>query len=142
VPVGNKLEVWRKRLYENAIFYSVPLFLKPKIYNNTEWLAYYKLFQEGKEQDGWKYSYEPYNFIRLLSYISVVKNETANFTYIHDHSLHFPWNTVDDFGKMKNDVSPLENHKWFMTRFARWIKWMKDNNVYDNTKIVIVSNMV
>ncbi len=97
VPLGNKLEVWRKRLYENAIFYSVPLFLKPKIYNNTEWLAYYKLFQEGKEQDGWKYSYEPYNFIRLLSYISVVKNETAN-----DHGVS--WGQFE--GNIEDAIQP------------------------------------
>lgn len=140
VPLGNKLEVWRKRLYENALFYSVPLFLKPKIYNNTEWLAYYKLFQEGKEQDGWKYSYEPYNFIRLLPHISVVNDEKPNFIFIHDHSLHNPWNTVNDFGEMKNDVTPFENNMWFIKHFARWIKWMKDKGVYDNTKIVIISD--
>jgi len=140
VPLGNKIDVWKKRLYENALFYSLPLFLKPKIYNKTEWLQYYFPNLEGKKQDGYKYSYEPYNFIRLLPYISVIDSGIPNFVYIHDHSLHNPWNTVNDLGEMKNDVHPYEVSIWFIQRFARWIKWMKDNDVYDNTKIVIVSD--
>jgi len=140
VALGKEVDAWKKRLYENALFYSVPLFLKPKIYNNTKWLEYYSIEKELKNKNASRYSLKPYNFIRLLPYISTAKKGKPNFIYIHDHSLHNPWNTVDDDGVMHSDITPYENNRWFMLRFAKWITWMKENEVYDNTKIVVISD--
>ncbi len=127
-------EIWYTRLYENAIFYSVPLFFKPKIYNNKKWLSHYQYK-----------STEPavlknFNFARLWPYISNTNADKPSFIYIHFHALHNPWSIITDNGKMVNNVSPYENNKWFIKQFSIWIKWMKANDVYDNTKIVIVSD--
>ncbi len=141
IALGTEVDAWRKRLYENALFYSLPLFLKPKIYNNTEWLAYYKIKKIKKDKKHKaRYSHKHYNFIRLLPYISTATSKDANFIYIHDHSLHNPWNTVDETGEMHQDVKPYENNRWFIREFVKWIQWMKDNGVYNNTKIIVYSD--
>ena len=127
-------EIWHTRLWENALFYSVPLFLKPKIYNNKEWLSTYR------DKGLTPASFKKYNFVRLLPYISNTDAIKSNFIYIHGQAAHNPWNIVDDNGRFIKDVTPYQNNKWIIERLGKWINWMKDNSVYDNTKIIIVSD--
>jgi arylsulfatase A-like enzyme len=47
---------------------------------------------------------------------------------------------ITDDNELLSDVSPYENQKWFTNEFVNWIEWMKENNVYDNTKIILVSD--
>jgi hypothetical protein len=53
---------------------------------------------------------------------------------------HHPWDIVDDNGQIYHDVDPYENNKWVIKTLAKWFKWMKQNGVYDNTKIILVSD--
>lgn len=137
IDLGVYNEIWYKRLYENAIFYSVPLFIKPKVYNNTQWLSYFRDSTKNKSD---KISFKEYNRVRLLPHISTTNTNKPNFIYIHSHFSHNPWNIISKNGIIINDVSPYQNNQWFIEQFAEWIKWMKKQGVYDNTRIILFSD--
>jgi len=129
--------IWFNRLYENALFYSVPLAFKPKIYNDSKWLSGFFPFSS---DEGCNFSYDKYYSLRLLPHVSRSNSNNANFIFIHSHVPHRPWNIIQNNGKMRCDVSPYENSQWFVLEFSEWLKWMKLNDVYNNTKIVVVSD--
>ena len=83
---------------------------------------------------------QQYNFLRLLPYISDTTCNNNNFIYYHSKATHLPWHIVNDNGNLIKNVGPYNNQKWFLYTFAKWIKWMKENGVYDNTKIIILSD--
>jgi hypothetical protein len=119
----------------NALFFSAPLALKTKIYNEGQWL-----FGQKKSEGRVSSTSLKHQFLRVLPYISTNQSDQGNFVLIYSMISHFPWSIVNDNGSMKHDVSPYENNKWIMETMAAWIRWMKKNDVYDNTKIIIVSD--
>jgi hypothetical protein len=119
----------------NALFFSAPLALKPKIYNSGQWLFRHKPGEGRVTSTSLKHQ-----FLRVLPYISNNRSEKGNFVLIYSMVSHFPWSTVNGNGSMKHDVSPYENNKWIIETIADWINWMKKNGVYDNTKIIIASD--
>ena len=126
-------EMWYTRLWENAVFSSVPLFLKPKIYNNTRWILKQKSNLNLSELN-------EYNFVRVLPKISNTASERPNFIYIHSLYTHNPWNMIDEDNNFVRGVTPSECQRAFTNSFVKWLNWMKDNGVYDNTKIILTSD--
>ncbi len=119
----------------NALFFTAPLAFKAKIYNNGQWL-----FLDSKKEGRNTTTSLKHQFLRLLPYISNADSDQGNFILIYSMVSHFPWSIVNDNGSMINGVSPYENNKWIIENLTRWFSWMKENEVYDNTKIVIVSD--
>lgn len=126
-------EIWYTRLWENAFFASSPLFLKPRIYNNTKWIMKEKSTLNLSELN-------EYNFVRALPLISNTTNNNPNFIYIHSLYTHDPWNMIDENESFIRNVTPYESQRAFTYSFAKWIQWMKENDVYNNTKIILVSD--
>ncbi len=124
-------------LIESAFLYSSPLVAKAAIYNKGNWTKSY-FIKTGINENSW--IAKSYNFLRLLPHISTTQNDKSNFILLYSFVTHFPWNYVDKTGEIHKDVSPITTNKWTLETFAEWIKWMKDNNVYDNTMIIIVSD--
>ena len=124
-------------LIESAVLYSVPLVFKALVYNKGAWIKSY--FAKGiKNENSW--IARSYNFLRLLPHISTTQNDKSNLILLYSFVTHFPWYYVDDNGILHSDVSPLTTNKWTLETFSMWIQWMKDNDVYDNTMIIIVSD--
>ena len=121
-------------LWENSLFYCVPLFLKPTVYNKGKWI-----YGEPKAEEITNQT-KPYNFLQVLPKISNTNNQNPSFIYIHTMASHHPWDLIDENGVFHADVSPYENNKWTINTLGKWISWMKKNDVYDNTKIVILSD--
>ncbi len=134
LKIGLPRELGYTILWENAAFYSAPLFLKPKLYNNGRWM--HRTLEKNENTTQAK----PYNFLRLLPYISNTICDKSSFVYLHSMTSHHPWDIIDDNGKMHFDVPPYKNNKWVIETLGRWIEWMKANGVYDNTKIVLLSD--
>lgn len=131
--LNDPVEIWFTRLWENALFSCSPLFLKPKIYNRTAWIV--------KEKPNLNLTeLNEYNFIRVLPHISQTEGKKPNFIYIHSLYTHDPWNLINQKGEFIRNVHPYECQKAFTYDFAKWIDWMKDNGVYNNTKIILVSD--
>jgi len=132
--MGAQIELGYTILWENSVFFSLPLFIKPEIYNKGKWMH-----EEPKKEEITTQT-KPYNFLQVLPYISNTYSEKPNFVYIHTMASHHPWDIIDDEGVFHADVSPYENNKWTIFTLGKWISWMKENNVYDNTKIIILSD--
>lgn len=132
--IGGDKELDFTILWKNAMFYGLPLFLKPKFYDDGNWIHIEEETNKNTilTQDA--------NFIRLLPYISDTLTNDKNFIYIHSEVTHSPWNLVNDMGELQMNVTSYENQKWFIHSFAKWIIWMKANDVYDNTKIIMLSD--
>ncbi|MCF8346252.1 MAG: membrane protein insertase YidC [Bacteroidales bacterium] len=128
-------EINYRLLSYNALFFSAPLALKSKIYNNGQWL-FMRMKKAGRNTS----TSLKHQFLRLLPYISKAGSEKGNFVLIYSMVSHFPWSIVGSNGAMVHDVSPYENNKWILETLSTWFGWMKENGVYDNTRIVIVSD--
>jgi YidC/Oxa1 family membrane protein insertase len=129
---------WFNRLWQNALFSSSPIFLKPKVYNKSKWFD--DFFGVSNTLITSKDLLSKYTFVKLLPKISNNKSDTANFIFIHSMFTHNPMDLVTEDNRLIQNVSPYENQKQFTHLFTRWIQWMKDNDVYDNTKIILVSD--
>jgi len=128
----NLKEIWYTRFWENALFASSPLFLKSKIYNKNKWIVDVKIENSSE--------LNKYNLVRILPEVSVADSDTKNFIYLHSMFNHAPWDLLDEEGVFQRDVHPFVNQQWFTQLFAIWIKWMKENDVYHNTKIILVAD--
>jgi len=124
-------EVWYNRLWENALLYCSPLFLKASVYNNSNWIV---------QSDEIAQDLDKYNYLKLLVNLSDASSEEPNFIYIHNHAGHNPWYILNNDATFEVDVHPYDNNLWIMQEYARFFDWMKKENVYDNTKIIIVSD--
>ena len=125
-------------LTQNAFFYSTPLFLKPRVYDNMKSVASKNKTLNDSRKNTW--IAKKYNLLRLLPKISTSDDNNENLIMLYSTVPHFPWNYINDDGIMHTDVSPTKAAQWSLEKFAQWIQWMKDNDVYDNTKIVIASD--
>ncbi len=134
LQIDGAVEIGYEILWKNAAFYSLPLFLKPELYDKGRWIKSNENINENTN------SAKKYNFMRLMPYISNNENDKPSFTYIHTMASHQPWDVISDDGIVHNDVSPYENNKWVLKTFIKWINWMKENEVYDNTKIIFLSD--
>ena len=134
LQIEGAVEIGYEILWKNALFYSLPLVLKPELYDKGRWIKPDENINENSN------SAKKYNFLRLMPYISNNENDKPSFTYIHTMASHQPWDIISDDGIIQKDVSPYENNKWVLKTFIKWINWMKENGVYDNTKIVFLSD--
>ncbi|MDA3891215.1 MAG: membrane protein insertase YidC [Salinivirgaceae bacterium] len=130
---GEMKEIWYTRLWENALFNCMPISIKPKIYNNEKWLISYQTDKTSSE------TYK-YNFLKLLPLISQKQSMEPSFIYIHNMASHTPWKKLARNNELVQKVTPFENNEWCISMLAEWIKWMKKKGVYDNTKIIILSD--
>jgi YidC/Oxa1 family membrane protein insertase len=131
---GTSKETYFSILWQNALFYSAPFIFKSAIYNEGKWIN-----NNSKEKANNNYL-KKHNFLRLLPYISTANISKGNFVLLYSLVSHDPWAIVDDSGEVIKEVSPYENNLWTMKTFIKWFDWMKENDVYDNTKIIIVSD--
>jgi YidC/Oxa1 family membrane protein insertase len=132
--IGVAKEVSYTLLWSNAMFFTAPLVFKPKIYNKGQWMQGEVTTNENTSRT------MPYNFLRLLPHISDSKSRQSNFIYLYSSATHHPWDIMDEKGIIQTDVTPYENNKWALETLSEWIEWMKKNEVYDNTKIIVVSD--
>lgn len=134
LKIGMSTETGFTLLWENSLFYTVPLFIKPRIYNKANWMHGDLSINSNTNET------KPYNFLRLLPYISHTEAEKPTFTFLYSKASHHPWDIVDGEGGLHRVNSPYKNNEWVLKTLAKWIKWMKANDVYDNTKIILVSD--
>ena len=132
--ISSGIEIGYDILWKNAAFFCSPFFIKPKIYDKGKWMN----DEQTKDVDLALVS--EYNFLRALPFISTTEAEDSNFILLCSKAPHFPWDIVDDEGNFIRDVGPFVNYRWTFSQVEKWMRWMKENGVYDNTKIIIVSD--
>ena len=119
-------------LCQNALLQAAPLFLKSSIYNDGAWLG------------GGIGNFVPYGddhqFLEALPLISGCdETERGSYLFVHTEVTHNPWGIPLNDGGFR-EVDDKEILRWTMQRVVALFEWMKANGVYDNTRIILVSD--
>ena len=133
-----------------SLFQNVPYFLKPIIYNDSQWLIFSQasLFWSVKE-----HVVPHYGFIRLLTEVSNADVTGNTFKYFHSSLSHSPFGLDKDGNLVKPGIFPDPEHnnytlgdsayysaKEFLHLFIGWCDWLKEKGIYDNTYIILLSD--
>lgn len=116
----------------NSLLRVVPSVFRPLIYDKGHWHA---------ETSSQVKTLESRNFdfmedLPVLSYVD--ESDRKSYIHIHSESTHYPYLTrVDDTEK---DCGIDSSFMCSLRSISCWIKWMKANGVYDNTRIVLCSD--
>jgi len=137
LKIGKNVYDGYEILIDNALLYSIPLVLKSEVYNKGTWFEKYK---EKSKININTWIAKRYNFIRALPYISSTESKKPTYSIVYSFTTHYPWNIIDEKGVLHKDTSPYSTNEWFIITINKWFDWMKKNDVYDNTKIIIVSD--
>jgi uncharacterized membrane protein (Fun14 family) len=137
-------------LFMLSIFNSSPMHWKYIIYDKSGWIILRKsiLLDQIRSK-----AIEALAYIDLLPEVSSTKDTKNHFFYIHNDLPHNPYG-IDSDGNVVREKFPVNNDiassssaesaflsaKKFTDVIGNWILWMKDNNVYDNTAIIIFSD--
>lgn len=131
------------------IFNTMPTIFKKYIYDDARWLLY---------NEELEIQFNRNNAIKSVSYLSLLPNISStnigdpNFLYFRTELPHTPYG-IDEFGEIILDDYTDKRHKSFVTSNAAYysakktmeylaifFKWLKENNIYDNTLIIICSD--
>lgn len=143
-------------LNSTGLLRAVPLAFKQKIYDQGNWNL---LISEFKNQEGYNFAIKHWAFLDSLDSLSsieqeenILANNKGTFKFIHSNITHRPY-ALDTLCNLRNDVYPDEiagndyegDASYFTFRcslesLARWIDWLKINDIYDNTKIILFSD--
>ena len=133
-----------------SLMSMVPYILRPYIYQYGEWLGIVIFSSYNVE------SHNSYSYLDSMDSISNVNSNKATFKYIQSGIPHIPWNidknlklTLDDAypetqGELTKVNGIIPEHfyaeAFSFKALSKWIEWLKNNNIYDNTMIVLVSD--
>lgn len=160
----------KKKTLMFGLFRAVPLILRLPLYNDGKWLVekdetYAKPDKKkfvsfhhrnkGERNSTLKY----YAFLDLLPEMSAAGNDekskfyyfnndlthepysiNMNFEFQPDGKIHYPKKLYKKFNNSMNSLKHLYADGAALQLLRKWFKWMRDNDVYDNTRIIIVSD--
>lgn len=122
-------------LRANALMQAVPFALKPMIYNNGKW--------RGCSVPGESYRSfsQEHLFYEALPRITQAceSGSGGNLNFFHVEATHNPWGIPSGNGKIVR-ADNVQMLKWIMRQLGAYFEWMKRNGVYDNTRIILVSD--
>lgn len=138
------------QIFRNFIWFSlfkmVPPFLRGGIYHRDYWLAYNKWDDSARFIDN-------YSVIDYLPELTKIDEEKGTLILLDNEATHEPvllqapnydFRKTTELTNLGN--SPLKNNPQFSTmcgiflRLSEFFDYLKENDVYDNTKIIIVSD--
>jgi len=127
-----------------------PYVLRPYVYGEGAWLNVVDQERFNKRL------YGQYTYIDSMDSISNVDSDRPTIKYIQSEIAHKPWNidknlllTLDDpypeTDRLATKVDGVIPEHFYAEAFSikaisDWLKWLKVNNIYDNTMIVLVSD--
>uniref|UniRef100_UPI003217F2D9 membrane protein insertase YidC n=1 Tax=uncultured Draconibacterium sp. TaxID=1573823 RepID=UPI003217F2D9 len=132
--IGQSRNIGVEILRYNALFFSSPLLFKSVIYDNGSWHMHQTGVNEHNDIT------RHYNSLRALPYITDNKANRRTYTFMSYKATHFPWDIIDENGSFVPNVDPYTNNKWGLDIVSQWINVLKSLDVYDNTRIIIVSD--
>ncbi|MBQ7747323.1 MAG: sulfatase-like hydrolase/transferase, partial [Spirochaetia bacterium] len=133
-----------------SLFQSSPYFLKPVIYNESNWFIF------SRKAIFWaveKHVFPNYAYMKLLPEISNADMKRNTFKYIHNSLTHAPFG-IDDDGELVRPGEFPDNEKKsfysgrgayntqreFLYLFDKYCTWLKEQGLYDNTYIILISD--
>ncbi len=131
-----------------SLFKASPFLFKPFIYNNGEWIL---IGQADLSKSIYNQVLKSWGFLDSMDKISSVDERGNTFKFLHNHTTHSPY-AIDKDGNLTNDYpdpevkdysrgrAPYYSAKASFRAVSNWIEWLKDEGIYDNTKIILVSD--
>ena len=144
-------DLFIKRSFRFSFFRMIPVFLRDFLYADSSWYIY-----SDKNAAYINTSLSEFSVLNSLKHTTLVNNDGNYFNFIHNNVTHEPDYINSNFlPSIWKDKLPNEDIKKFKDEFltrsyyanaaainniAAFINFLKDNDVYDNTKIIIVSD--
>ena len=149
-------ELIKSNLIRFSIFRSAPLLFRNFIYNNGEWLKIKKPIKEEKIDHTLKIDHTFLsNYIHLDNLpntTTITKKYENNYIVLTNYLTHEYTNSLQapdyilsheinnkDYGSFANYIPYQVNIAAFLL-LGKWFDLLKENNVYNNTRIIIVSD--
>ena len=141
LPIGDLLSF--------GLFRAAPYIFRTRIYQSEGWI-----FGNSLLNNHYRYSVNNAAKIPSFALLSNTDSPKPTFKFLYEGTEHFPWVLDKD-----NNCKPIashalyrekmlsargelaySNHTCYVRNLALFIKWLKDSNIYDNTKIIITSD--
>ena len=142
----------KRRAMRFALFRTLPVFLRYKLYSHNDWFipnGNKNLTIVGK-------GIEEYALLQAYTNLTKINESGNGFNIIHCDTTHEPFNFNSDY-KPSLEIKdvPEEDLEFFESDFsarsyystaasfrelANFFKFLKENEIYDNTKIIITSD--
>ena len=137
-----------KLLLMVSIFKASPILLKPIIYDNGNWII---IKSADRENAAFMLKLESWSFIDSMPKISNIKSEKNTYKFIKSNITHSPFSISQegklilgfpdpDAGDNISGKNAYYSAKGSLIAVGRWLDWLKESGIYDNTKIIIVSD--
>lgn len=123
-----------------GIFYSAPYSVREQVYAFSQWAD-----EEAAASHG-KYSKVPlanYAFLDgFIDQLNIKKTTRPTYKYLATNFVHIPYFYADETCKISNRQSTeqIYNEYCLMQDIKRLVSKLKENNAYDNTMIILVSD--
>jgi YidC/Oxa1 family membrane protein insertase len=139
--------ILHKKMIRFSFFKTAPLVLRPFIYDDGDWLTLTDSSQEGLTET----IIGDYALMDLLPALTGITESGNTYTAFYGHLPHdtaflqapdyIPVNTVTNFGSshLANDSRYHVNMASFIL-LAKYFQFLKANDVYDNTRIILVAD--
>jgi len=160
----------RKKMLVFGLFRVSPLIFRIPIYNDGKWHIEKeekykkpdkKKFVSFHQKSKWRRNttLKYYAFLDLLPEMSTISDDgrgkfyyfnndlthephsiNMNFEFQADGKVHYPKKMHKKFNKSTNSLKHLYTDGSALRLFRNWLNWMKENGVYDNTRIIMISD--
>lgn len=127
-----------------GFFYAAPWTMRQHIYAGGSWMNTQSLKHNPSEG--------PLAFLELMPEISNTNSKQNTFRYMASQLTHYPWRLDKDscmpleeaptITRLKNGMvqEHYYNERCALRSISKWLDWLKKNNLYDNTQIIIASD--
>lgn len=148
-PESQKYDSTEEILHRNLIFFSffreVPIFLRELLYNHSVY------WSSNTEAKGFRVIMDSYAVLDLLNDLTDFNNEKSSYIVIANELTHENYFfQAPDYKPVENvtnkGTSKFSNDSAYHTEMAtmkllgKWINYLKENGVYDNTRIILTSD--
>ena len=126
-----------------GLFRASPWTLRRQIYADATWLS--------TQRQGFNPTEGPMAMLDLLPQVSRADQQKSTLKYISSMATHSPWQ-LDPLTCMPTEkqgyrtrpdgviAEHLGSERCALLALGRWMQWMKDNGVYDNSQIIFLSD--
>jgi len=132
-----------------ALFKAMPFVYKNYIYDEGDWLIVKKT---EIMQNAFRHAVNHWGFLDLMPDISNADAQGNTFKYIQNKVTHLPYAMSEECvplqdrypdpssGDNTRNKNPYYSAKCAMVAIADFLSWLQENGIYDNTKIILVSD--
>lgn len=151
-----KLKTGRKRLFSYGILRCIPVFFRSKLYEDGRYLISYYVLSENNvatkfDVGGFETCLPTYSALDYLPELTRISEQGNNFVFMQNSLPHCPTTLqapeyVPSPAVTQKSPSRLADDEHYYVNMAalkllgKWLEYLKENSVYDNTRIIISSD--